>query len=67
MVEAGPPKPEPPSEAERKSLHDEAAKQLAIAADHITKCGYQRRDEELAELKDVLAGKRRFADLPPRV
>jgi hypothetical protein len=37
MVEAGPPKPEPPSEAERKSLHDEAAKQLAIAADHITK------------------------------
>jgi hypothetical protein len=30
-------------------------------------CGYHRRDEELAELKAVLAGQRRFAELPPRV
>jgi hypothetical protein len=28
---------------------------------------YHRRDEELAELEAVLAGHRRFADLPPRV
>jgi hypothetical protein len=62
----GPPKPEPPSEAERKSLHDEAAKQLATARELVQSCGYHRRDEELAELDDVLAGKRRFADLPPR-
>ncbi len=62
-----PREPKPPTRAERKSLHDEAAKQLAIAADYITKCGYHRRDEELAELEAVLAGQRRFADLPPRV
>jgi hypothetical protein len=61
------PKPERPSEAERKSFHDEAAKQLAIAADYITTCGYHRRDEELAELQAMVAGCRRFADLPPRV
>jgi hypothetical protein len=67
LLENSPPKPEPPSEAERKNLRDEAAKQLSIAADYISKCGYHRRDEELAELQDVLAGQRRFADLPPRV
>ena len=47
--------------------HDEAVKQLAITADYITKCGYHRRDEELAELEAVLAGQILFADLPPRV
>ncbi len=35
LIDDSPPKPERPSEAERKSLHDEAAKQLAIAADYI--------------------------------
>jgi hypothetical protein len=30
-------------------------------------CRYHRRDEELAELDAVIAGARRFADLPPRV
>jgi tetratricopeptide (TPR) repeat protein len=67
LIDDSPPKPEPPSEAECKSLHDEAAKQLAIAADYITKCGYHRRDEELAELEAVRDGQRRFADLPQRV
>jgi hypothetical protein len=30
-------------------------------------CRYHRRDGELAELDAVIAGARRFADLPPRV
>ena len=67
LIDDSPPKPERPDEAERKGLHDEAAKQLAIAAEYIEKCGYHRRDEELAELQDVLEAKRTFADLPPRV
>jgi hypothetical protein len=67
LIDDNLPKPERPGEAERKSLHDEAAKQLAIAADYIAKCGYHRRDEELAELQEVLAAERAFASLPPRV
>jgi len=67
LTDDSPSKPKPPTEAERQSLHTEAAKQLAIAAEYITTCGYHRRDEELAELEAVLAGQRRFADLPPRV
>ncbi len=67
LIDAPPPKPERLSEAERKRLHEEAAKQLAIAANYIEKCGYHRRDEELAELQAVLEAKRTFADLPPRV
>jgi hypothetical protein len=67
LIDDGPSKLERPSEAERKSLHDEAAKQLAIAADYIEKCEYHKRDEELAELQAVLHGNRPFADLPPRV
>jgi hypothetical protein len=67
LIDDSPPKPERPGEAERKSLHDEAAKQLATAADYIKTCGYHRRDEELAELQAVLRGERTFADLPPRV
>lgn len=55
------------SEAKRKHLHDEAAKQLRIAADYIEKCGYHRRDDELAELQAVLHAEKKFADLPPRV
>jgi hypothetical protein len=67
LIDDSPSKPERPSEVERKSLQDEAAKELAIAADYIATCGYHRRDEELAELQAVLAGKRTFASLPPRV
>jgi hypothetical protein len=67
LIDDSPPKPERPGESERKTLHDEAAKQLAIAADYIKTCGYHRRDEELAELQAVLRGDRLFADLPPRV
>jgi hypothetical protein len=67
LIDDGPPMPEPPGEAERKSLHDEAAKQLAIAADYIETCGYHRCDEELAELQAVLCGERTFASLPPRI
>lgn len=67
LIDDGPPKLKRPGEAERNSLHDEAAKQLAIAADYVEKCGYHRRDEELAELRAVLKGARTFADLPPRV
>src|SRR6185369_7167816 len=58
LLDDSPPKPERPGEAERKSLHDEAAKQLAVAANYITKCEYHKRDEELAELQEVLAAKR---------
>jgi hypothetical protein len=47
-------------------LHEEAAKQLAVAADYIETCGYHRRDEELAELRAVLRGERTFASLLPR-
>ena len=45
----------------------DARKQLDIARKLIVECGYHRRDEELAELDAVVAGRRRFADLPPRV
>ena len=67
LIDDSPPKPQQPSEADRKTLHDEAAEQLAIAAGYIRTCGYHRRDEELAELQAVLRGERVFADLPPRV
>jgi hypothetical protein len=48
-------------------LKSEAEKQLKIAADYIDKCGYHRRDEELAERQAVLRGEKKFADLPARV
>jgi hypothetical protein len=67
LIDDSPPKPQPAGESERNSLHDEAAKQLAIAADYIETCGYHRRDEELVELQAVLRGGRPFAALPPRV
>jgi tetratricopeptide (TPR) repeat protein len=60
------PKPEKPDNAERKSLHEEAAQQLVIAANYIHKCGYHRRDEELAELQAVLHREKTFAELRPR-
>ena len=62
-----PPKPEVPSREKIAELKAEAEKQIKIADDYIQSCGYHRRDEELAELKDVLVGKRTFASLPPRV
>jgi hypothetical protein len=58
LLDGSPPKPQPPDEVWRTKLHDEAASQLAIAADYI---------EELAELQAVLCGERSFASLPPRV
>jgi len=61
------PEPTVPSAEEIAELKSEAEKQLKIAADYIEKCGYHRRDEELAELQAVLRGENRFADLPPRV
>jgi len=69
MLEKGqnPPKPEVPSLERIMELKAEAEKQIKIADDYIQSCGYHRRDEELAELKDVFAGKRTFASLPPRV
>jgi hypothetical protein len=45
----------------------EAQENLVTARDPITRCGYHKRDEELAELEAVRDGQRRFADLPPRV
>ena len=54
-----------PSEA--NSSADAARADLDMARKLIADCGYHRRDEELAELDAVLAGARRFAELPPRV
>jgi tetratricopeptide (TPR) repeat protein len=62
-----PSKPVVPSAEESAELKSEAERQLKIAADYIETCGYHRRDEELAELKAVLHGEKKFADLPPRV
>jgi hypothetical protein len=45
----------------------EARRELDAARTLIAECGYHRRDEELSELDEVVAGRRRFADLPPRV
>lgn len=67
LVDNSPPKSEWPDEPGRNILRDEARKQLAVAADYIQKCGYHRRDEELAELEAVLNGEKIFAKLPPRV
>jgi hypothetical protein len=56
-----------PRPEEIAQLKAEAEKQLRTAADYIEKCGYHRRDEELAELQAVLRGEKTFASLPPRV
>lgn len=45
----------------------EARDNLATARGLITRCGYHKRDEELTELEAVRDGRRRSADLPPRV
>jgi hypothetical protein len=62
-----PSKPAVPSAEQIAKLKSEAENQIKIAADYIEKCGYHRRDEELAELRAVLHGEKKFADLPPRV
>jgi tetratricopeptide (TPR) repeat protein len=67
LIEDGPPAPVVPDPATVAQLKEDAARQVAIAADYIQTCGYHRRDEELAELQAVLRGERKFADLPPRV
>jgi tetratricopeptide (TPR) repeat protein len=64
------PSPRPPAlpdPATAAGHGDDARRQLDIARKLIADCGYHRRDEELGELDDVVAGRRRFADLPPRV
>ena len=67
LVEPSPPPPAPPDAAAAAGLSEEARVQLDAARKLIAECGYHRRDEELSELDDVVAGRRRFADLPPRV
>jgi hypothetical protein len=48
-------------------LLEEARKELDAARKLIAECGYHRRDTELAELDNVVAGRCRFTDLPARV
>ena len=67
LTERSPPPPALPDAAEAARHLDVARKELDVARNLIAECGYHRRDEELAELDAVVAGGRRFADLPPRV
>ncbi|HEY1783109.1 MAG TPA: hypothetical protein VGG79_22275 [Roseiarcus sp.] len=67
LVEPSLPLSASPDAAAAASLREEARKQLDMARRLIAECGYHRRDEELAELEEVIAGARRFAGLPPRV
>jgi tetratricopeptide (TPR) repeat protein len=67
LVEPSPPRPVLPDATAAAALREEARKELEVARKLIAECGYHRRDEELAELDAVVAGGRRFADLPPRV
>ena len=67
LVEPSPPPPASPDAAAAAALKEAARKELDTARKLIAECGYHRRDEELSELDDVVAGRRRFADLPPRV
>jgi hypothetical protein len=59
--------PVPPEPDAAAALRGEARSELDIAHKLIAECRYHRRDEELAELDAVVAGARRFADLPLRV
>jgi tetratricopeptide (TPR) repeat protein len=67
LIDDGPQKPAPPGAEESARLAEEARANLATARELIERCGYHRRDEELAELEAVRDGRRRFADLPLRV
>jgi len=67
LIDDSPPKPAPPGAEESAKLAAEARANPAAARELIERCGYHRRDDELAELEAVRDGRRRFADLPPRV
>ncbi len=67
LVEPSPPPPVPPDAVAAAGLREEARRELDAARKLIAECGYHRRDEELRELDDVVAGRRRVAYLPPRV
>jgi hypothetical protein len=67
LIGPSPPRPALPDAVTAAALREEARKELAAARKLIAECSYHRRDKELAELDDVVAGRRRFADLPPRV
>ncbi len=67
FLEPNPPLAALPDAAEANAFAERARAELDVARKLITDCGYHRRDEELAELDDVMAGRRPFADLPPRV
>ena len=67
LIAPSPPPPALPDAAAAAGLREEARKELDAARKLIAECGYHRRDEELAELDAVVAGRRRFADLAPRV
>jgi hypothetical protein len=67
LVAASLPPPATTDAAEAVRLLEGARVQLDAARKLIADCGYHRRDEELSELNAVVAGRRRFADLPPRV
>jgi hypothetical protein len=67
LIDNSPPQPAPPGAGESAKLAAEAQENLAKARELIERCGYHRRDEELAELEAVRDGERLFADLPPRV
>lgn len=67
FIDDRPPQPGPSDAGERAKIAEEAKVNLATARALIEGCGYHRRNQELAELEAVLAGRHRFADLPPRV
>jgi tetratricopeptide (TPR) repeat protein len=67
LIDPSPRPPALPDAATAAALGEEARNELDAARKLIAACGYRRRDEDLAELDDVVAGRRRFADLPPRV
>ncbi len=67
LIDDSPPQPAQPGPEERAKLAEDVRVNLATARELIERCGYHRRDEELAELEAVRDGRRRFADLPPRV
>src|SRR5262249_36893538 len=67
ILREGPPAQQRPSAAEIETLMEEAGRELAVARNLISKCGYHRRDEELAELEAVLRRDRLIADLLPRI
>jgi hypothetical protein len=67
LVAPSPQPPALPEAAAAAGLREEARKELDVAGSLIAECGYNRRDEELSELDEVVADRRRFADLAPRV